>query len=114
MTTLGGLMRNLGVGGLGIKDLLTYAMEMKALMTPTIAPDHASKSSEPLSHQECLDLRLFQTAHQASHFKTGCHGNPSLLPKAKRKACAHVARGRGQLGGLMIPKTESSGYGRFS
>jgi len=28
MTTLGGLMRNLGVGGLGIKDLLTYAMEM--------------------------------------------------------------------------------------
>jgi len=107
-------MRNLGVGGLGIKDLLTYAMEMKALMTPTIAPDHASKSSERLSHQECLDLRLFQTAHQASHFKTGCHGNPSLLPKAKRKACADVARGRGQLGGLMIPKTESSGYGRFS
>ncbi len=56
-------MRNLGVGGLGIKDLLTYAMEMKALMTPTIAPDHASKSSERLSHQECLDLRLFQAAH---------------------------------------------------
>lgn len=28
ITTLGGFMRNLGVGGLGIKDLLTYAMEM--------------------------------------------------------------------------------------
>jgi hypothetical protein len=63
MTTLGGFMRKLEVGGLGIKDLLTYAMEMKALMTPTIAPDHASKSSERLSHQECLDLRLFQAAH---------------------------------------------------
>ena len=83
-------------------------------MTPTIAPDHASKSSERLSHQECLDLRLFQNAHRASHFKTGCHGNPSLLPKAKRKACADVALGRGQLGGLMIPKTESFGNGRFS
>ena len=78
-------MRKLEVGGLGIKDLLTYAMEMKALMTPTIAPDHASKSSERLSHQECLDLRLFQTAHQASHFKTGCHGNPVYCPKPNER-----------------------------
>ena len=104
IATLRGLMRNLGVGGLDIKDLPASTMDMIGPMTPSIAPNHASKSSKQHSHDKCLNLRLFQAPHQVSHFKTGCHDNPSLLPKAKRKACAHDVRGRGQLGGLMIQK----------
>ena len=107
-------MRNLGVGGLGIKDLLTYAMEMKALMTPTIAPDHASKSSKQHSHHECLNLRLFQAPHQVSHFKTGWHGNPQLRTQSQTKGlCPRCAWPRAT-GWIDDPKTESSGYGRFS